>query len=104
MNSKEMLPGLTKVSISITDLRDALPVGSSPAAPAEMRKRFEEDLDGLTKGKEPGKARIVLDEEPRMDTNGTLGLDGSVFIRPVSFYCLNGGLSIPVAFMLAKAG
>jgi len=30
-------------------------VGGSPATPAEMRKRFEEYLDGLTKGKEPGK-------------------------------------------------
>ena len=29
--------------------------------PAEMRKRFEEYLDGLTKGKEPGKVRIVLE-------------------------------------------
>jgi hypothetical protein len=26
-----------------------------------MRKRFEEYLDGLTKGKEPGKVRIVLE-------------------------------------------
>jgi hypothetical protein len=35
--------------------------GGSPAAPAEMKKRFEEYLDGLTKGKEPGKVRIVLE-------------------------------------------
>jgi hypothetical protein len=26
-----------------------------------MRKRFEEYLDGLTKGKEPGRVRIVLE-------------------------------------------
>jgi len=26
-----------------------------------MRKRFEEYLDDLTKGKEPGKVRIVLE-------------------------------------------
>ncbi len=29
--------------------------------PAEMRKRFEEYLDGLTKSKEPDKVRIVLE-------------------------------------------
>jgi len=56
-----VLSGLTKVSVKITDLRDALLAGGSPATPAEMRKRFEEYLDGLTKGKEPGKVRIVLE-------------------------------------------
>jgi hypothetical protein len=34
---------------------------ASPATPAEMRKRFDEYLDQLTKGKEPGKVRIILD-------------------------------------------
>ena len=29
--------------------------------PAEMRNRFEDYLDQLTKGKEPGKVRIVLE-------------------------------------------
>jgi hypothetical protein len=32
----------------------------SLASPVEMRKRFYEYLDGLTKDKEPGKVRIVL--------------------------------------------
>jgi len=58
---QEVLSGLTKVSVNIADLRDALLSGGSPATPAEMRKRFEEYLDGLTKGKEPGKVRIVLE-------------------------------------------
>jgi len=58
---QEVLSGLTKVSVKIADLRDALLSGGSPATPAEMRKRFEEYLDGLTKGKEPGKVRIVLE-------------------------------------------
>jgi hypothetical protein len=35
--------------------------GGSPATPAEMKKRFEEYLDELTKGKEPNKVRIILD-------------------------------------------
>jgi hypothetical protein len=42
-------------------LRDGLLAGGSPATPAEMKKRFEEYLDQLTKGKEPGKVRIVLE-------------------------------------------
>lgn len=58
---QEALSGLTKVSVKIADLRDALLLGGSPATPAEMRKRFEEYLDRLTKGKEPGKVRIVLE-------------------------------------------
>ncbi len=58
---QEALSGLTKVSVKIADLRAALLSGGSPATPAEMKKRFEEYLDQLTKGKEPGKVRIILD-------------------------------------------
>jgi hypothetical protein len=58
---QEVLSGLTKVLVKIADLRDALLAGGSPVTPAEMRKRFEEYLDKLTKGKEPGKVRIVLE-------------------------------------------
>jgi len=29
--------------------------------PAEIKKRFEEYLNELTKGKEPGKVRLVLE-------------------------------------------
>ncbi|MBW7865069.1 MAG: ATP-binding protein [Candidatus Hydrogenedentes bacterium] len=58
---KEVLSGLAKVSVKISDLRNALLSGGSPATPAEMRKRFEEYLDTVTKGKEPGKVRIVLE-------------------------------------------
>jgi len=42
-------------------MRAALLKGSSPTTPAEMKKRFEEYLDKLTKGHEPGKVRIVLE-------------------------------------------
>jgi hypothetical protein len=58
---REVLSGLTKVSAKIADLRDALLSGGSPATPTEMRKRFEEYMDRLTKGQEPGKVRIVLE-------------------------------------------
>ena len=42
-------------------MRVALLAGGPPATKAEMKKRFEEYLDELTKGKEPGKVRIVLE-------------------------------------------
>ena len=58
---QEVLSGLTKVSVKTADLRAALLAGGSPVTPAEMKKRFEEYLDRLTKGKEPGKVRIVLE-------------------------------------------
>ena len=57
----EVLSGLQKVPIKITDLRAALLSGGSPVTPAEMKQRFEDYLDQLTKGKEPGKVRIVLE-------------------------------------------
>ncbi|MBU4174457.1 MAG: ATP-binding protein [Actinobacteria bacterium] len=57
----EVLSGLQKVPVKITDLRAALLSGGSPVTPAEMKKRFEEYLDELTRGKEPGKVRIVLE-------------------------------------------
>ncbi|MGI9859879.1 DUF6079 family protein [Moorella naiadis] len=58
---QEVLSGLLKVVVKTADLRAALLVGGSPVTPAEIKKRFEEYLDGLTKGKEPGKVRIVLE-------------------------------------------
>ena len=58
---QEVLSGLEKVSIKTADMRAALLASGSPATPAEMKKRFEEYLDELTRGKEPGKVRIILD-------------------------------------------
>lgn len=58
---QEVLSGLVKVSVKTGDIRAALLAGGSPATPAEMKKRFEEYLNKLTKGKEPGKVRIVLE-------------------------------------------
>ncbi len=58
---KEALTDLVLVSVKIADLRDALLAGGSPITPAEIQKRFEEYLDQLTKGKESGKVRIVLE-------------------------------------------
>ena len=58
---QEVLSGLEKVWVKTAGIRAALLAGGSPATPAEMKKRFEEYLDELTKGKEPGKVRIVLE-------------------------------------------
>ena len=58
---REVLSDLRKVLVKTDDLRAALLSGGSPATPAEMKKRFEEYLDELTRGKEPGKVRIVLE-------------------------------------------
>jgi len=57
----EVLSGLQKVPVKTADPRAALFSGGSPATPAEMKKRFEEYLGELTRGKEPGKVRIVLE-------------------------------------------
>ena len=58
---QDALTGLIKVLVKTDALRSALLTGGSPVTPAEMRKRFEDYLDQLIKGKEPGKVRIVLE-------------------------------------------
>ena len=57
----EVLSGLQKVPIKLTDLGEALLVGGSPATRKEVEQRFKDYLDGLTRGKEPGKVRMVLE-------------------------------------------
>lgn len=58
---QEALSGLVRVTVGVADLRAALLRGGSPATPAELKRRFEEYLDELTKGQEPGKVRIVVE-------------------------------------------
>ncbi len=58
---REVLSDLQKVLVKTHDLRAALLSGGSPVTPAEMKKRFDEYLGELVKGKEPGKVRIVLE-------------------------------------------
>ena len=58
---QEVLSGLTKVAVHAGDLRSALLSGGSPATPAEMKKRFDDYLDTLTKGKDSTKVRIVIE-------------------------------------------
>ena len=58
---KEVLSGLVKVTIAVTELQTALQITDGPATPEEMKKRFEEYIDQLIKGKDPAKVRIVLE-------------------------------------------
>ncbi len=58
---KEVLSGLTRVSVTGDELIKALQASSGPATPAEMKKRFDEFVDRLSKGKDPAKVRIVLE-------------------------------------------
>ena len=58
---KEVLSGLVKITIKAQDLEQVLRVTDGPATPAEMKKRFEEYIDQVTKGKDPAKVRIVMD-------------------------------------------
>jgi hypothetical protein len=58
---KEALSGLVKVTIKLPELQSALLAVDGPATPLEMKKRFDDYLDALTKGKDPAKVRIVLE-------------------------------------------
>lgn len=58
---KEVLSGLVKVTVKAQELQQALQVNNGPATPAEMKKRFEEYIDQLTKGKDPAKVRMVVE-------------------------------------------
>ncbi len=57
----EALSGFRKVSMKMAAPHTALLSGGSPATPDEMKRRFEGCLDRITRGKEPGKVRIVLE-------------------------------------------
>jgi len=60
---KEALSGLVKVTVTMSDLQQALQVTDGPATPAELKKRFVAYIDQLTKGKDANKTRIVLGDE-----------------------------------------
>ena len=57
----DVLKGLLKVIVSQDDLIAALTEGGIPATPTELRSRFENYLEQVTKGKEPEKVRIVVE-------------------------------------------
>jgi hypothetical protein len=57
----EVLSGLIKVPLRANDLCKVLLADGAPVTPVEMRQRFDAYLSELTKGKEPGKIRIVME-------------------------------------------
>ncbi len=58
---KEVLSGLIKITVKAAELQAALSAGGSPATPDELKKRFEDYLTSLSKGKDASKVRIVLE-------------------------------------------
>lgn len=58
---REVLSGLVKVTINAFELQQALQVTNGPATPVEMKKRFDEYIDQITKGNDPDKVRIVME-------------------------------------------
>jgi len=58
---KEVLSGLVKVSVKTQEIQKALQIENNPATPAEIKKRFDNFIDQLTKGKDPQKVRIVME-------------------------------------------
>ncbi|MFC1805399.1 DUF6079 family protein, partial [Planctomycetota bacterium] len=58
---QEVLSNLTKIVVRIGDLREKLVPAGTPVTPAELKKRFDDYLDDLAKGKDPNKVRIVLE-------------------------------------------
>jgi hypothetical protein len=58
---QEALSGLSKVVITSEGLRSALVAGGSPATVPELKKRFEDYLIEISKGKDPTKIRVVLE-------------------------------------------
>jgi hypothetical protein len=58
---QQALSGLSKVQVRLDDLRDKLFPDGSPATPDELRKRFNEYIEQLLKGRDAGKIRLVLE-------------------------------------------
>ena len=58
---QEALSGLAKVIVTTDGLRSALLAGGSPATLPELKKRFDDFLVEISKGKDPQKVRVVLE-------------------------------------------
>jgi len=58
---QEALSGLAKVVITNETLRAALLSGGSPATVSELKRRFDDYLVEIVKGKDASKVRVVLE-------------------------------------------
>ncbi|MFB3880971.1 MAG: DUF6079 family protein [Armatimonadota bacterium] len=59
--AREVLSGLLKVVVKVEDLRAALMAGGSPCMVEDMRRRFDEYVTELARGKDVAKVRVVLE-------------------------------------------
>ena len=57
----EVLSGLEKITVTAASLRAALVSGGAAATVSEWRRRFDEYLAAMTKGKDTTRVRIVLE-------------------------------------------
>jgi Family of unknown function (DUF6079) len=58
---REVLSGLAKVVVKTQDLQKVLLAGGYPCTVQEMKKRFEDYLSELAKGKDLSKVRIIIE-------------------------------------------
>jgi hypothetical protein len=58
---QQALSGLIRIPLRLTELAGALKLSEGPATPEELRVRFEAFLDGLMRGNDPNKVRIVME-------------------------------------------
>lgn len=58
---KEVFSGLIKVAVNAKDIQKALQIESGSATPLEMKRRFTDYIEQITKGKDPAKVRIVME-------------------------------------------
>jgi hypothetical protein len=58
---QEALSGLAKVVVTADSLKSALAAGGSPATLPELKRRFDDYLVEISKGKDPTKVRVVLE-------------------------------------------
>ena len=57
----QVLSGLSKVVVTVDDLRAALFPAGSPATLGELKQRFADYLDERAKGRDEAQVRIVLE-------------------------------------------
>ncbi|MCK5682340.1 ATP-binding protein, partial [bacterium] len=58
---QEVLSGLVRVPVKFDDLHKSIADGGGPATPDELKKRFVEYIDKLTRGKDQAKVRMIFD-------------------------------------------
>lgn len=58
---KEVLAGLTKVTINLDEIRRVISKAGGSITPAELKRILDQYIDSLTHGKNPQRVRIVLE-------------------------------------------